>query len=561
MTTRPNARTGGQILVDNLVAQGVEHVFCVPGESYLAVLDALHDAPIQVTVCRQEGGAAMMADACARLTGRPGVCFVTRGPGATNASAGVHIAQHDSIPLILFIGQIGRDMKGRGAFQEVDYAAFYGSMAKAVMEIDNPGRIPEIVSRAFHLALQGRQGPVVIALPEDMLRQTAQALDATRVEPAAAHPGPAQMAELARRLAAAKNPVAVLGGTGWTQAACDDLRRFVERFDLPVASSFRRQGLLPADHPNYVGELGIGPNPKLRARVAAADLVLLIGARMSEMPSQSYSLFDIPEPRQHIVHVLPDPNEMGRVYHPALSILAAPGPFCAAAAALEPPAGPDWRAATRAARAEYEAWNGAPPPAADGDFDYGAAVVWLRARLPDDAIVAIGAGNFTIWPLRFLRWRRPATQLSPASGSMGYGLPAAVGAGRVRPDRMVVCFAGDGDFLMHGQEFATAVQYGLPIVVILIDNGMYGTIRMHQERAYPGRIVATDLRNPDFAAYARAFGGHGETVTKTEEFAPAFERAVQSGLPAILHVKTNPDAITPVTTLSQIRASALTARG
>ena len=555
-----NARTGGRILVDNLVAQGVEHIFCVPGESYLAVLDALHDAPIEVTVCRQEGGAAMMADACARLTGRPGVCFVTRGPGATNASAGVHIAQHDGVPLILFIGQVGRDMRGRGAFQEVDYAAFYGSIAKAVIEIDNPARIPEAVSRAFHLAMQGRPGPVVIALPEDMLRETAEAVDAARVEPAEAHPAPAAMADLRARLAAAKTPIVVMGGTGWTHAACDDFRRFVEAFDLPVAASFRRQGLLSADHPNYVGELGIGPNPKLKARVANADLVLLVNARMSEMPAQSYSLFDIPEPKQTLVHVLPDPAELGRVYHPALSILAAPGPFCAAAAQLAPLAAITWSAARAEARADYEAWNGAPPPTTSA-FDYGAAVMWLRQRLPDDAIIALGAGNFTIWPLRFLRWRRPATQLSPASGSMGYGLPAAVGAKRARPEKTVVCFAGDGDFLMHGQEFATAVQYGLPIVVVLIDNGMYGTIRMHQERAYPARISATDLRNPDFAAYARAFGGHGESVTKTEDFAPAFERAMASGLPAILHVKTDPDAITPVATLSGLRAAAQAAKG
>lgn len=559
MSQRRNARTGGQILVDNLAAQGVEHIFCVPGESYLAVLDALHDAPIKVTVCRQEGGAAMMADASARLTGRPGVCFVTRGPGATNASAGVHIAQHDGVPLLLFIGQVGRDMRGRGAFQEVDYSAFYGSIAKAVIEIDNPARIPEIVSRAFHLAMQGRPGPVVIALPEDMLRETAAAVDAARVEPAEPHPGPAQMEALAARLAAAKAPMVVMGGTCWTRQACDDFRRFVERFDLPVAASFRRQGLMSADHPNYVGELGIGPNPKLKARVADADLVLLVNARMSEMPAQAYTLFDIPEPKQTLIHVLPEPDELGRVYHPALSILAAPGPFCAAAAALAPPAAIAWRPARVEARADYEAWNSQPPQTASA-FDYGAAVMWLRQRLPEDAIIALGAGNFTIWPLRFLRWRRPATQLSPASGSMGYGLPAAVGAKRVRPERMVVCFAGDGDFLMHGQEFATAAQYGLPIVVILIDNGMYGTIRMHQERAYPARISATELRNPDFAAYARAFGGHGETVTTTAEFAPAFERALASGLPAILHVKTDPDAITPAATLSGIRAASLKAK-
>ena len=554
--SRPNERTGGRILVDQLVVQGVKHVFCVPGESFLAVLDALHDAPIEVTVCRQEGGATMMADAAGRLTGRPGIVFVTRGPGATNAAPGIHIAEHDSTPLILFVGQISRRMRGRGAFQEMDFKAFFGSTAKLVIEIDDPSRIPEIVSRAFHVAMQGRPGPVVIALPEDMLTQTAAARDGMRVEAAHASPGPAEMEDLRKLMAAARAPLAILGGSGWTKEAADAFRRFAERFDLPVATSFRRAPLFAATHANYAGEIGIGPNPKLKARIAAADLLLLVGGRFAEVPSQSFTLLDVPNPRQTVVHVHPGAEESGRNYHPALAILASPQGFCAALEGIQAPEVIPWSAWRAQARVEYLAWTDAPPPAA-GAFDYGAAMVWLRARLPPDAIVTTGAGNYAIWPQRFLRFREFATQLAPVSGSMGYGLPAAVAAKRLHRDKMVVSFAGDGCFLMNGQEFATAVLYDVAIIVILIDNGIYGTIRMHQERHYPGRISATNLRNPDFAALARAYGGHGETVQHTAEFAAAFERAVASGKPTILHVKVDPDNITPTTTLTAIREKAL----
>jgi acetolactate synthase-1/2/3 large subunit len=554
--SRPNERTGGQILVDQLVIQGVEHVFCVPGESYLAVLDALHDAPIDVTVCRQEGGATMMADAAGRLTGRPGIVFVTRGPGATNAAPGIHIAEHDSTPLILFIGQIGRRMRGRGAFQEMDFKAFFGSTAKLVIEVDDPSRLPEVVSRAFHVALQGRPGPVVVALPEDMLTQTAHARDGKRVEAAYASPGPVEMAALQKLLSTAHTPLAILGGSGWTRDAVDTFRRFAERFDLPVATSFRRAPLFAATHANYAGEIGIGPNPKLKAHIAAADLLLVVGGRFSEIPSQGFTLLDVPNPRQMLVHVHPGAEELGRVYNPALGILASPQGFCAALETLEAPAASPWSAWRAQAHADYLGWSEEPPPAASA-FDYGAAMVWLRAHLPPDAIVTTGAGNYTIWPQRFLRFRQFATQLAPVSGSMGYGLPAAVAAKRLNPDKTVVCFAGDGCFLMNGQEFATAVLYDLAIIVIVIDNGMYGTIRMHQERHYPGRISATNLRNPDFAALARAYGGHGETIEHTGAFAGAFERAVASGKPAIVHVKVDPDDITPTTTLTAIRDKAL----
>ena len=553
--THDNGRTGGQILVDQLKIQGVEHIFCVPGESYLAVLDALHDVPIELTVCRQEAGAAMMADAVGRLTNRPGICMVTRGPGATNAAHGIHIAEHDSVPLILFVGQIERSMRGRGAFQEMDYRAFFGSTAKWVTEIDDPARIPEIVSRAFHVAMQGRPGPVVIALPEDMLTERALAADAPRVEPVLPWPGLNQMAELQKLLWGAARPVLVLGGAAWTPKARAAAMRFAERFDLPVATSFRRAALFDPDHPNYAGEIGIGPNPKLKERIGSSDLVVLAGGRMAEMPSQSYTLFDIPVPRQHLVHVHAGAEEIGRVYHPALGIHAAPTTFAAALESLQPPARLPWSEATRAARADYLAWTCTAPPA-PGAVNMAEVVLWLRENLPRDAIVTNGAGNYAIWPGRFYRYRAWGTQLAPTSGSMGYGVPAAIGAKRLHPDRTVVAFAGDGCFLMNGQEFATAVQYGLGVVTIVVDNGMYGTIRMHQERHYPGRITATRLLNPDFAAYARAFGGHGETVETTAAFGPAFERALASGRPSILHVKVDPQAITPATTLSEIEAKA-----
>lgn len=550
------SRTGGQLIVDCLKAQGVEHVFCVPGESYLAVLDALHDADIDVTVCRQEGGATMMADATARLTGRPGIVMVTRGPGATNASPGIHIAEHDSIPLIMFVGQIENGMRGRGAFQEMDYRAFFGSTAKWVTEIDDPARIPEIVSRAFHVAMQGRPGPVIIALPEDVLIERAGVAAGPRVEAIETWPGQTQMAELQKRIWAAKKPIMILGGSGWSEKSVASVTRFAERFDMPIVTSFRRAMLFNGDHPNYAGELGIGPNPKLKARIEQSDLVILVGGRMAEMPSQSYTLFNIPKPQVDFVHVHADAEELGRVYHPTLGIHATPRAFAAALETLQPPNTIPWSADTKQAREDFLSWTD-QPPRGPGALDMGQAMLWLRNYLPQDAIICNGAGNYAIWVGRFLRFRKFATQLAPNSGSMGFGLPAAVGAKRQFPDRMVVAFAGDGCFLMNGQEFATAVQYDLPIIAVIVDNGMYGTIRMHQEREYPGRVSATKLKNPDFAAYAKAFGGYGERVETTEEFGPAFERAVASGRPAILHCIVDPEAITPTTTLTKLREASL----
>jgi acetolactate synthase-1/2/3 large subunit len=553
-------RTGGQILVDQLLVHGVDHLFCVPGESYLAVLDALHDASIDITVCRQEGGAAMMAEAYGKLTGRPGICFVTRGPGATNASPGLHIARQDSTPMILFVGQVERGMREREAFQELDYRATYGSVAKWVTEVDDPARFPELVSRAFHVATSGRPGPVVIALPEDTLTDMAAVADAPRYEVVETHPGLSQMAELQKLLWAAERPMVLLGGSRWSEQAVKRFARFAERFDLPVACTFRRQMLFPADHASYAGDVGLGINPKLLARVKEADLVLLVGGRLSEIPSQSYTLFDIPAPKQTLVHVHPDPNELGRVYRPHLAINASPTAFSAALEGLQPPNAVRWSERTRQAHAEYLAWSDPSPIRHPGALQMGEVMAHLRQVLPHDAVFCNGAGNFATWIHRFWPFRAYGTQLAPTSGSMGYGVPAAVGAKRIDPSRTVVVFAGDGDFLMNGQEFATAVQYDLPILVVLIDNGMYGTIRMHQEREYPGRISATILKNPDFAAYARAFGGHGERVERTEEFAPALERALASGKPAVLHCLIDPETITPTTTLSALREKALAAQ-
>ena len=549
-------RSGGRILVDQLLIQGTERLTCVPGESYLAVLDALHDAKIDVLACRNEGGAAMMAEAYGKLTGKPGICFVTRGPGATNASPGIHIAAQDSTPMILFIGQVERAMREREAFQEVDYKAFFGSMAKWVVEVDSAARLPELVARAYRVACQGRPGPVVVALPEDVLTEMADVPDAPKVALAEAWPGPQDMARFGDMLRKAKKPLFILGGSRWSAAAQKSLIAFSEKFAVPITTSFRRAHLFPSDHPNYVGDVGIGPNPRLAARVKEADLLVLLGARMSEMPSSAYSLIDVPVPRQTLVHIHPGAEELGKVYQPALAIQATPNAFCTALAELAHPNDAPWAPATKEARLEFLDWTD-QPPRLPGKFQYGEVMRWLRDRLPADAIIANGAGNYSIWIHRYYRFRKLGTQLAPTSGSMGYGVPAAVMAKRQHPDSPVIAFAGDGCFMMNGQEFATAVQYGIPLIVIILDNSMYGTIRMHQEREYPGRISATSLNNPDFAAYAKAFGGHGERIETTDGFAPAFERAVKSGKPAILHCLIDPEAITPARTLSQIRDDAI----
>lgn len=548
-------KTGGELIVEALKANGVERISCVPGESYLAVLDALKDSGIETLVCRQEGGAAMMADTWGRLTGKPGICMVTRGPGATNASAGLHVAKQDSIPMILFIGQIGRDMKEREAFQEVEYRRAFTEFAKWVGEIDDARRIPEFVTRAFAVATSGRPGPVVLTLPEDMLLDEVDAPEAKPYTPVEAHPGPSQIAALGELLKTAKRPMVVLGGTRWSETSVAGIQAFAEKFKLPVGCSFRRQMLFDHLHPSYAGDVGIGINPALAKEVKEADLLILLGSRFSEMPSSSYTLMDIPYPAQTLVHVHPDPSELGRVYRADLAICAAPEEFVGALASLDAPATPAWAERTETMHAAYLAWS-TPPKAGPGAVQMGPIMEWIEANTPKDAIFSNGAGNYATWLHRFHRFQAFNTQAAPTSGSMGYGLPAAVAAKQLFPQREVICFAGDGCFMMHGQEFATAIRYNLPIITLVINNGMYGTIRMHQEREYPGRVSATDLTNPDFAALAKAYGGHGETVEKTEDFAPAFLRARASGKPAIIEIKLDQEAITPTRTLTQIRNKA-----
>ncbi|MBU1315186.1 MAG: thiamine pyrophosphate-binding protein [Alphaproteobacteria bacterium] len=548
-------KTGGQLIVEALKANGVERISCVPGESYLAVLDALYESGIEVLVCRQEGGAAMMADSWGRLTGQPGICMVTRGPGATNASAGLHIAKQDSIPMILFIGQIGRDMKEREAFQEVEYRRAFTEFAKWVGEIDDARRIPEFVTRAFAVATSGRPGPVVLTLPEDMLVEEVVAPAARAYMPVESHPGPSQMQALETMLKEAQRPMFILGGTRWSEEAVADMQAFASRFKVPVGCSFRRQMLFDHLHPSYAGDVGIGINPTLSKAIKESDLIVLVGARMSEMPSSGYTLIDIPYPSQKLVHVYPDPEELGRIYRPDLAICAAPAEFAAALKHIEPPAAPLWAERKSAMHDAYLKWS-TPPQTGPGAVQMGPIMEWLDANTATDTIFTNGAGNYATWVHRFHRFRKYNTQAAPTSGSMGYGLPAAVAAKQLFPEREVICFAGDGCFMMHGQEFITAVRYGLPIITVLVNNSTYGTIRMHQEREYPGRVSATDLVNPDFVAFAKAYGGHGELVEKTADFAPAFERARASGKPSIIEIKLDPEAITPTRTLTQIREKA-----
>jgi acetolactate synthase-1/2/3 large subunit len=547
------ARSAAEVLVEQLRLQRVTRVFCVPGESYLPVLDALLGSGIAVTVCRNEGGAAMMAEAWGKQTGRPGICFVTRGPGATNGSGGVHIAQQDSSPLILFVGQVERDNRGRDAFQEVDYRAFFGGMAKWVAEVNEPDRMGEMVARAFGVAMAGRQGPVVLALPHDVLPAASRSPDVPFLEATEIEPGREAMAALEDLLAGSERPVLILGGGRWNETACAQVAGFAERFGIAVCTSFRRAHLFDSHHPNYAGDLGLGANPKLVARVKASDLVIAAGARLNELTSQGYSLFDIPVPQMTLVHAYPGAEELGRVYRPHLAIHAAPGAFAAALDELEPRrAPPDVRPAHR----DYLDWSeqALPQP---GAVNLSEIMIWLRQHLPADAILCNGAGNYSGWIHRFFRFRRLGTQMATVCGFMGYGVPAAVAMKGLYPERKVLALAGDGDFLMTGQEFATAMQYRLPIVVLVFDNAMLGTIRMHQEREYPARISATDLVNPDFAAFARSFGGFGATVERTADFAPAFLAAEESGLPAILHIKFDGEGITPSTTLTNIREAAI----
>ncbi|HVJ51399.1 MAG TPA: thiamine pyrophosphate-binding protein [Aliidongia sp.] len=557
--TQTRLRSGGQILVDQLKIHGADLIFGVPGESYIAVLDALYDAQdtMRFIICRHEAGAANMAEAYGKMTGRPGICMVTRGPGACHASLGLHTGFQDSTPMILFIGQVDRDMREREAFQEIDYRRMYGQMAKWVAEIDHAHRIPEFVNRAFSVATSGRPGPVVLALPEDMLRDTVEAMDALPFKPVQAHPGAAQMIELSERLSKARRPFMIVGGGTWNAEAKADIEVFATAWDLPVGVSFRCQDYVSNELPVFAGDVGIGINPKLMARIQEADLLIAAGPRLGEITTSGYTLLDIPVPKQALVHIHPGAEELNRVFQPALAINAGLPHFAAAAKALVPPASIPWRERTLQARADYVANQDVPPP--PGPLDMVAIVRHLREVLPDDAIVTNGAGNYATWIHRFFRFRNWRTQLAPTSGAMGYGVPAGVAAAILHPDRTVLSVSGDGCFMMNGQELATAMQYRAKPIFLVVNNGMYGTIRMHQERRYPERVSGTELLNPDFAAYARAFGAYGETVERTEDFAPAFERARKAGVAALLELKLDPEAITPRQSLSQIRAAALAA--
>ncbi len=546
-------RTGGRILVDQLVAQGCERVFTVPGESFLSVLDALHDTPaIDLVVGRQEGGVAFMACADGALTGRPGVAFVTRGPGATNASIGVHVARQDSQPMILFIGDVDRGHRDREAFQEIDFTAMFTPIAKWAARIDDARRIPEYVARAYATAMNGRPGPVVLALPEDMLLDEVEAADRHEIMPAWNRTWWMEVAvEITDALRSASSPVAIVGGADWDEDTGQSLALWAERSGIPVVTAFRRQGAIANDCAVYAGNLGYGPNVKTVQRILNADVLLVIGARLGEATTNTYSLITPDHPDQYLIHVHPDPEELNSVFQADIAVCASVSDFCGN---LEETAAP-WpgpHPTGAEAHAEYVAWS-TPKPREGVALDLGMVVLTMREALPADTVICNGAGNFSGWWHRYWRYQ-PGCQLAPTAGAMGYGVPAAVAAALRYPDRVVVAVAGDGDFLMNGQEIATAVQHGARILVIVVDNASYGTIRMHQERAFPGRVSGTQLRSPDFAALARAYGCWAETVERTDQFAPALARAMEQPGVRLLHFKTDVEQITPVTTLSAIAA-------
>ncbi|WBU62834.1 thiamine pyrophosphate-binding protein [Paracoccus aerodenitrificans] len=545
-------RHGGQILVDALKANRVGHVFSVPGESFLAVLDGLHESGIRNIVCRQEGGAAMMAEAAGKLTGRPGVAIVTRGPGATNASAGVHVARQDSTPMILLVGQITRTDRDREAFQELDYRQVFGGLAKWAAEIDDTARIPEYMARAFHVAMSGRPGPVVLALPEDMLTETANVADLPPVAPVMQAPSEAAVRAVADALAAASHPLIVAGGSVWSGAASDALACFAATWDVPVAVPFRRQDRIDNRLPHYVGDLGVGMNPKLGEALQRADLVVSLGSRLGDTLTNGFSLMSPAGQGRRIVMVHPDPDETGHLWRGDPSIAADPGQMVQALAAV--PASRQFGAWRRELRKQYEDWQ--KPHPTPGNVRMEEVICWLSENLPEDAILTNGAGNYASFLHRYFRFKHPHTQLAPTSGSMGYGLPAAIAAKILQPERPVICLAGDGCLQMSITELSTAAQHGANIIVIVANNGQYGTIRMHQERHYPGRVSGTSLFSPDFAAIAWAYGGHGETVSDGADFPAAFARARDAGTLSVIELKLDPEALTSSATLSQIRDSA-----
>ena len=553
--------TGGQHVVRALLEHGVDTVFGVPGESYLDVLDALyaHREQIRLVSCRHEGAAAFMAEAHGKLTGRPGICMVTRGPGATNASIGVQTAFQDSTPMIVLVGQVGNDMVEREAFQEIDYRRMFGQFTKWVAQIDSAARVTEYLNRAFSVATSGRPGPVVLALPEDMLTDVAPALSCGAIQVPQAYPAPDALAGMRTMLAKAQRPLLIAGGSGWTDTGLASLTRFAEINGLPVACSFRRQDLFDNHHAQYVGEVGIGVNPELAEAVRQADVILAVGARLGEMVTGGYTLLQSPVPNQTLIHVLASAEELGRVYQPALKIQSGMDAFATSAAELAPVDASPWRDWLQRLRGNYLRYT--EPPAARGDMDPARVIAALRDQLDPSAILTNGAGNYSAWAHRYYRFSQPRTQLAPTSGAMGYGVPAAIAAKLRHPDRQVICLAGDGCFLMTSQELATVKQHKLGIVFIVFNNGMYGTIRMHQEVHYPGRTIGTDLCNPDFVAYAQSFGVAAERVDSHEAFGPALARAraLDSGSPYLIELSLDPEVITPRATLTSLREKARTA--
>ena len=539
-------RPGGRILVDALRRHGVDRLFCVPGESFLDVLDALYDTPaIAVIVAKHEGAAANMAEADGKLTGRPGICFVTRGPGATHGSVGVHTAYQDSTPMILFVGQVQRNARGREAFQEVEFRQLFAPIAKWVAEIESADRIPEYVLRAFQIATSGRPGPVVLSLPEDMLAEPSAAADTEAFRPVQAAPGDDDLALVRAELERASQPLLIAGGSCWSDEGCAALARFAEANALPVLASFRRQDLIDNNHACYAGHLSLGMPPFLQQRIKAADLIVALGTRLGDINTMTYTLLKPPRLAQRLVHVHAEPAELNRVYQTDVAIAASPSATAVQLAGLEPIAAPPWTAWTESARREYETFIKVPEAGPKRGVDLAVVIRHLAAHLPANAIIANGAGNFTVWVHRFYSYRQPRTELAPTSGAMGYGFPAAIAAGLRHPDRLTVCVAGDGDFLMYPQELATAAQYGARVIVLVVNNGMYGTIRMHQERRFPGRVSGTELATPDFVALAKSFGAHAERVETTEAFASAFDRACAAGRAAVLELVTDRNQITP----------------
>jgi acetolactate synthase-1/2/3 large subunit len=545
-------RHGGKILIDQLEVQGATTAFTVPGESFLAALDGLHDSNrIKTIICRQEGGASMMAEAWGKITGEPGICFVTRGPGAANAMSGLHVAMQDSTPMITFVGMPAREHEDREAFQEIEIKQVFSSVVKWAAVIRQTERIPEYVSHAMHVARSGRPGPVVLGLPEDMLSSDCTIGDAKPARIAEAHPGAAELALLHEKLAKATRPLMIIGGPGWSGQAQKAVEAFADRFDLPVAPAFRYQDYFDNRHRCYVGCAGIGLDPKLAAAIKDADLLIVVGARLGEMTTSGYTLIDIPDPKQYLVHVHPSPDELGSVYRPDLPIAATARTFCEALAGLQPPARIAWGGRRTELRAAYE--QSLQPIALPGTVKMADVIRAVSELLPENGIITNGAGNFAAFVHRYFQYKTYRTCLAPTSGSMGYGLPAAIAAKLAHPTRAVVNVQGDGDFLMTGQELATAAQYALPIITIIANNGMYGTIRAHQEREYPRRIVGTTLVNPDFAAYARSFGAEGYTIEATADFAPAFRQALASNRSSVIELKLDPEALSPRKTLTEVR--------